>query len=81
MKTISTQNLTPKSFRHHAERVFRASNPAAVASGVVIKWERCERVQWFDQSQGFSGTMLIVAPGFRSRRMIATSHPSGISVR
>lgn len=76
-----SMSKSPSHFRRRAESAFRRANPDAVAVGIVIDWLRCVRVTWADGTPGFSGTMLIVSPGHRTRTMIATETDSAISVR
>lgn len=70
---------TPATFRKMAERAFRNANPEAKAA--TMNWLRCERVKWFDGSDGFSGTLEVSAPGFKPRTMIASFGLDAVSVR
>lgn len=69
---------TPSAFRRTAERIMREAHSD---TSIAFEWTRCQRVTWHDGTKGFSGTVTVKAPGYRTRDMIATAHDTGISVR
>ena len=70
--------MDKRTFKQRAEQSFRRANPDAEAR---ITWQRCELVTWADGSKGYSGSILVEAPGYRSRTMLASSLGSGVMVR
>lgn len=69
---------TSKTFKNRAERVLRKGHPDA---NITIKWQRCVKVTWADGSSGYSGTIEVSAPGYRTRAMFATLTGGAVMVR
>lgn len=74
----TTAPKTVAQFRKAAVQSFMFANPDAADASIT--WERAEAVTWADGSRGFSGSMIVQASGFRTRRMLAT-YCGGMMVR
>lgn len=75
---MTRQISTPAAFRRNAERVLRSAHPGAT---IGIVWNHCARVVWHDGTAGFSGTLTVTAPGYRTRGMVATLSHGEIGIR
>lgn len=65
-------------FKRNAERVLR--NAHADAS-IAITWNHANKCKFFDGSTGYSGTITVAAPGYRTRGMVASFSHGEMSVR
>ena len=73
-----TAPKTLAQFKRHAERVLRNAHPDAT---IGVTWNHASKVKWFDGTTGYSGTITVQAPGYRTRNMIATSGQGGVEVK
>jgi hypothetical protein len=70
--------MTAKTFRNNVERILRQAHPDA---SVAITWNFARKVSWFDGSEGYSGTLIAAAPGYRQRLMVASYSHGEYAVR
>jgi hypothetical protein len=69
---------TPAAFRKAVEAGVRKSNPGAE---IALSWQWSRRVTFPTGLKGFSGVLLVQAPGYAAKEMLATLAGGSLVVR